>query len=248
MREHGLQQFPGPGEKGPFEFTFGAPIFEYLAKNPEAKKNFDCVMTGRRDGGPIRWFETYPVVSQLLNRPENDSGNEMIVVDVAGNVGHDLLDFATAYPSLSGRLVLEDLPLTFANMEDNDKFKLVKAGINLQEYDFFSPQPIKGARAYFFRDICHDWPDTHARQFLRQTAEAMRPKYSRLLIEDHVVDDRDAHHRPATSDILMMLLLTGIERTRRQWTDLLASVGLVIVKIWPSRRGLQSVIEAMKKV
>jgi fumagillin biosynthesis methyltransferase len=72
----------------------------------------------------------------------------------------------------------------------------------------------------------------------------MTKGYSKLLLDEHVLDDVDASHRGAASDMLMMLVLTGVERTRSQWKELLGSVGLKIVKVWPNRRGQQSVIEA----
>ena len=129
-------------------------------------------------------------------------------------------------------------------MEEWSKIKA--AGIEMQEYDFFTPQPIKRANIYFIRDVLHDWPDRAAIQLLSQTAEAMEPGRSRLLIEDHVVEVENVHHTPAAADILLMLILNGIERTLEQWTMLLKESGLRIVKVWPNGAGHQSIIEALK--
>ncbi|KAI9666819.1 MAG: hypothetical protein M1831_001595 [Alyxoria varia] len=248
MNEEGIKQFSEEGQKGPFEFTFGNTIWEYLTKNPAAKEHFDCTMTGRREGGPVQWFTTYPAFLELPSILEKCStSSDVKIVDVAGNKGHDLVAFSKAHPDISSQLILEDLPITFARMAPQEKTELLDAGIIMQSYDFFMPQPIEGALVYFFRDICHDWPDKQARKFLANTVAAMKAGYSKMLIEDHIVDEQGAHHIPATSDILMMLVLGGIERTLEQWTSLLASVGLIIVKIWPSRRGYQSVIEAEKE-
>ena len=210
------------------------------------KQNFDLAMAGRREGSLVEWFHTYPVATRLLGEAGEDPRGTLLV-DVAGNKGHDLLAFARAYPHFKGTLILEDLPGTFAGLGAEQESKINTAGIKLQEYDFFTPQPVAGARAYFFRDICHDWPDKQTRQLLGQTVKAMKPGYSRLLIEDFVLDESDVHHRPAASDVLLMLVLTGIERTHRQWMDLLESVSLEVVKIWPGKRGHQSVIEAIRK-
>ncbi|KAL9094483.1 MAG: hypothetical protein Q9165_003333 [Trypethelium subeluteriae] len=265
LKENGLQQFHNPNAKTPFEFTFGAPIFDYLSnpKHLEAKQIFDSLMHGRRKGAPIQWFDTYPAARELrvstkhatngavtngaTNGDSNGDSNEVLLVDIAGNKGHDLLAFSQTIVHTPGQLVLEDLPLTFSQIHPEQNEALKEAGIRLQEYDFFTPQPVKGARAYFFRDICHDWSDAYTERFLARTAEAMTPGYSKLLIEDHVVDDIGAHHRPAASDVLMMLVLSGIERTRKQWYALLEKIGLEIVQIWPSKRGHQSVIEAIKR-
>lgn len=255
MRAHGLQQFPVDEAKTPFEYAFGSRIFDYLQdpRNTEAKQTFDSLMRGRREGAPIQWFDTYPISKQLATDRRStpaiaDSGgqSQVLVVDVAGGHGHDILAFARTMDCEAGQLVLQDLPITLSHIEASQKDQLQKAGVCVTEYNFFTPQPIRGARFYFFRDICHDWHDDEARAFLRQTAQAMTPRYSRLLIEDHIVDAENAHHRPAASDMLMMLVLTGRERTEEQWRNLIDSVGLEIVKIWHSRRGHQSVIETWK--
>ena len=112
---------------------------------------------------------------------------------------------------------VESVPAPPSHSELQQKQRPLSTGINLQDYHFFTPQPIRGARAYFFRDICHDWSDEEAKPLLDHTADAMAPGYSRLSIEDRVVDDVNARYWPAASVVLTMLVLTGIERTRRQW-------------------------------
>lgn len=134
-------------------------------------------------------------------------------------------------------MILEDLPSTFAQLNEEERSRIKAAGIILQEYNFFTPQPIKGANTYFIRDVLHDWPGKAAVQLLSQTAEAMEPGRSRLLIEDHVVGVEDVHHTPAAADILLMLILNGIERTLEQWEILLKYLGLRIVTVWPNGAG-----------
>ena len=48
------------------------------------------------------------------------------------------------------------------------------------EYDFFTPQPIKGARIYLFRSVCHDWDDEKSIVLLRRIVAALDSSYSRL--------------------------------------------------------------------
>ncbi|KAL9050044.1 MAG: hypothetical protein Q9162_006865 [Coniocarpon cinnabarinum] len=256
MHVHGLKPCSSDDGKTPFEYTFGSRIFEYLQKpnGAEAKQNFDALMRGRRHGAPIQWFETFPASTLLINdiscKPVNGESktreDDVILVDVAGGQGHDILAFAKTIDHMEGQLVLQDLDITLSQIKADQKRLLQGKGIQLQPYDFFTPQPIQGAHFYFFRDICHDWHDEEARAILQQTARAMTPWYSRMLIEDHVVDVQNAHHRPAASDMLMMLVLSGRERTLPEWQDLISSVGLEIVKVWPSKRGHQSVIEVWK--
>lgn len=242
----GIHQFPEGNQKGPFELTFGAPIFDYLKQNNEAKAVFDNLMSGRREGVGVKWYETYPAAQELFPKDHSNghTDRDVFLVDIAGGRGHDIHSFATAHPNVPGRLILEDLPLTFSNLDAERVSTLTEAGIELQPYDMFEAQPIHGARAYFMRDIMHDWPDAACKIFLGNVAKAMTKGYSTLLLDDHVVEDVNASHRSAASDVLMMLVLTGLERTRKQWKELMGSVGLEILKIWPGAVGQQSVIEA----
>ena len=63
------------------------------------------------------------------------------------------------------------------------------ASILFQRHNFFDPQPIKGAAAYIFRHILHDWPDESCIEILRQTISAMDKNRSRILIVDQVMQD-----------------------------------------------------------
>jgi hypothetical protein len=77
----------------------------------------------------------YPVKERLGNSKED----EVLVVDIGGGAGHDLLGFKKRHPEVKGRLVLEELPYVIGQVE---KGKL--DGVELVEHDFYTPQPIKG--------------------------------------------------------------------------------------------------------
>lgn len=72
----------------------------------------------------------------------------------------------------------------------------------------------------------------------------MKKDYSSLLIREYVVPETGASLRTAAKDIQMMGLFAGMERTESQWINLLSLSGLRLVKIWSSRNGMESVIEA----
>ena len=101
------------------------------------------------------------------------------------------------------------------------------------------------ARAYYFRAIFHDWPDHICQKILLNTAAAMDPTYSRIIIVDFVLPDTNAGRMQSAMDIQMMSIGAGVERSKRQWTELLASVGLRINGIWNSSPGMESIIEAV---
>lgn len=100
-----------------------------------------------------------------------------------------------------------------------------------------------GARAYYFRNVLHDWDDDKCRTILQQTRAAMRPKYSKILLNEFVIPLRGACSFATYSDFMVMALAAGAERTERQWHDLLASVGMKIDKIWTLEPDSESIIE-----
>lgn len=88
-------------------------------------------------------------------------------------------------------------------------------------------------------------PDDKCRTILQHTAEAMEKGYSRVLFNEFVLSDQGSPMLPATMDINMMALLSGMERTKKHWSALLSSVGLKIVKIWGLGPEMESLIEAV---
>ena len=90
----------------------------------------------------------------------------------------------------------------------------------------------------------HDWDDDSARKILNQIVPAMDKKYSKVLINENVVPDVRAPWTITSEDLIMMALGAVLERTKKQWHDLLHSTGLKINKIWTYAQGAESLIEA----
>ncbi|KAJ6446468.1 S-adenosyl-L-methionine-dependent methyltransferase [Purpureocillium lavendulum] len=239
MRGPGIHQFADePGEVTLFQYAHGTKsIFGLLEKNEEQKKSFDDYMASRRLVDAPQWFEIFPAADRLGNVQSND---DVLLVDVGGGPGQELGRFKERHPEVLGRLVLQDLPLTLRRIEK------LPEGVESMEYDFFTPQPVKGARAYFLRDVLHNWSDAQGEKILSRIVEAMDPEYSTLLIDDYVLPDTGAELRAAEMDILMWLHTSGLERTVSQWKALFAKVGLELVQIWSADRGNESVIEARR--
>lgn len=229
-------QFENPQGKSPFEFTYQTGLWEHLAENPDIQRDCAAYMAGRR-AGQLRWLDVYPAESELAGKTTEDS---VLLVDIGGNQGHDLKMFKERHPNLPGRLILQDLP------EAVNKIETPLEGIEVIPYDFFTPQSIKGAQLYFFRGVCHDWSDEQCRKFLSNTVKAM-DKNSRLLINEFVLPNTGAGQLQASLDIMMMTLVSGLERTEMQWRALLESIGLEVVKIWSIMPEVEAVIEAKLK-
>ena len=74
----------------------------------------------------------------------------------------------------------------------------------------------------------------------------MLPDYSKLIIRGFILPDTNVPLYTACTDIRMMLLHAGMERTESQWKELLNGVGLELVGFWTVEIGGEGVIEAMK--
>ena len=103
-----------------------------------------------------------------------------------------------------------------------------------------------GARAYYFRNVLHDWSDSNCEEILRNTFMAMTPGYSKILINELVLPVQGAGPYATRSDFNMMALLAGMERTEKQWHELLGKIGLKIQKIWSTDSDCESIVEAVR--
>ncbi|KAF4513606.1 hypothetical protein G6O67_000855 [Ophiocordyceps sinensis] len=169
---------------------------------------------GRKSWGSPGGF---PVQERLIDGAI--VGDEVpFLVDIGGNVGHDLLQFKLHYPDAPGRLILQDLDTVIGQITDLDP-SIIRMG-----HDFHNEQPVKGARAYYMRSILHDWPDKVCVTILSRIKEAMKQGY-RL-------------------DMMMMTLLSSEERTEASWRRLIEhEAGLKITKIWSDGKSAEGLIE-----
>ena len=101
-----------------------------------------------------------------------------------------------------------------------------------------------GARAYYMHSVLHDWPDDVCERILANVKNAMERGYSKLLINENVIPDVQAHWEATALDMMMLALFASKERTAAQWKHLLEKrAGLKIVKIWGVGNGVESLIE-----
>ncbi|CAO1605760.1 hypothetical protein XANCAGTX0491_009266 [Xanthoria calcicola] len=227
---------PTNAQEAPFAYAETETMFQWMGKRPEQRRCFDNFMAARRTEVP-RWFEIWPV-SDTLRSGLRSGPDDVLLVDIGASHGHDLIRFQERYGSFPGRLMLQDLPETIETIHN------LAGGIEAMAYDFFTPQPVAGARIYYFGTVCHDWDDSSCVKFLTGTADAMERGYSTLLIYDYVVPAVGASVRAAAMDLQMMVLFGGMERTEMQWRAILRASGLDLVRVWSLAGASESVIEA----
>ncbi|PLN79648.1 S-adenosyl-L-methionine-dependent methyltransferase [Aspergillus taichungensis] len=211
---------PTEGTNSPFNVGFqtNSHFFEYLqTKNPRYPNlpaQFNSLMSTYHHGRPS-WTDEgfYPVQECLIDGAITEHNDAVFLVDVGGNKGHDLERFHAKYPSAPGRLVLQDQPSVLADLSSSHGTKPFEP----MAHDFFTPQPVRGARAYFLHSVLHDWNDELCVAILRNLATSMTRGYSRLLIYENVIPDTGAHWQATSLDLVMMADVAAKERTERQW-------------------------------
>ncbi|CAN8103135.1 unnamed protein product [Discula destructiva] len=241
-----LANMPRYLEKTGFKHVDGAPgpfqdcnstddlMFPYLMKNPEMMAHFNNFMSGSL-ASRANWFDKFETQGILLDGAKEDDPEATLLVDIAGGEGHDVEAFTKAFPNAPGKLVLQDLPPVIANIKQLDP-KIIR-----QPHDMFGEQPVKGARAYYMRNIYHDWPDDACVEIMKRISGAMSRGYSKLLIFEWIMPEKGVPLYPALLDINMMALLNGRERTEAKWTTLLNAAGLKVIKfhhVGPDEEGL----------
>ncbi|MCJ1432413.1 hypothetical protein MMC27_001769 [Xylographa pallens] len=231
---------PHDSSDGPFQYAHNTkvPFFMWLGEHPQYLENFNNYMAGYR-AGKVSWtHEGFYPVSERLEAGLKKDDDAVLLVDVGGGMGHDLEDLKARFPDLKGRLLLQERPEVIRQIAN------LSPGFEVTEHDFFTAQPVKGARAYYLHSVLHDWDDASSHRILTHLATAMERGYSKLLINELVVPDKGAAWSVTSMDWVMLALGAVRERTESDWRELLKSAGMKIVKIWTWEQGTESLIEA----
>lgn len=197
-------------------------------------------MSAYRDG-KANWYDPgfYPVFERMITGFDA-SASEVLLVDVSGGTGHDVAAFAAQHSPHPGKIVLQDRKPTIASLmasSDEQPFEV-------QACDYFTPQPIKAARAYFLHSVLHDWGDEDSVRILENLVPALKRGYSRVLLNEIMVS-KEKPTLAATSMDMMMLAHFGVrERTESDWRAILERAGLRIANIYTYPGVAESLIEA----
>jgi hypothetical protein len=101
---------------------------------------------------------------------------------------------------------------------------------------------VPAADAYLLKSVLHDWPDDRCIEILGTCRRSLRPDGVVLLVE--TVLGRPGHEKQAAfSDLNMLVLPGGRERTEQEFGDLFAAAGLHLRRVIDTHTHM-SVIEA----
>jgi hypothetical protein len=182
------------------ELVLPGGYWAHYASHPEDGRIFNAAMAGKAYGAVSGVVASY------------DFSPFGVIADIGGGRGHLLRAVLDATPKASG--ILFDLPhvITEAAAAASDRLRL-------QAGDFFKDR-LPSCDAYVMMEVIHDWADEEAVAILKAVRQAAPVGAILLLIEAIVPDDPGPHWSKAL-DVLMLGLLGGRQRTRREYEALL---------------------------
>jgi len=209
-----------------FQSLNGQDIWSYRADRPAEGAVFDRAMTELSRGSAEAVIAAY------------DFSAFHHVVDVGGGRGLMLAAILAAHPRMQGTLF--DQPQVVAGAKAVLEPHGVADRCQIAGGSFFEKVP-EGGDAYLMRVVIHDWEDDEASAILKACRRAMRQTAKLILIERIIAP---ANETPATKfmDLNMLALPGGRERTRGEFSDLLAASGFELTRVVPA--GRLNVIEA----
>ncbi|KAL9608903.1 MAG: hypothetical protein Q9167_006284 [Letrouitia subvulpina] len=206
----------------PFQLAHGTGEvpFAWIVEQPSFLENANLWMTGQHEGRKV-WLEEFSFESEICKG--NFEPDTPLFVDVGGGLGHQCQLLRQKFPHHPGRVILQDLPVVIEQA-------LPLLGVEKMPHNFWTLQPVKGAKAYYMRNVLHDYPDDKCVTILQNTSGAMGED-SQLLIDEMVVPTKGAHPQATQYDMAMMACLAAIERSEKQWLALLEAAGMKLVRI-----------------
>lgn len=193
----------------------------------------------------LKWHEMPGIIQGVFGdyQAKND---EVLMIDVGGGSGHDLVSFRAAHPDVKGRLIVQDLPETIRAA--NAAGELAVKGIEAGEHDFFTQEMVMGARVYYLKMVLHDWPDEQCKQILANLKPALEAGHSRILLNEIIIPEVGAGWFETSVDMIMMCCHSAQERREKHWRSLIESVdGLKVNNIWNVDGAVEKVIEIVLK-
>jgi hypothetical protein len=208
-----------------FQDLNGKDVWQFRAEHPQHGATFDRAMTEHSRGSAEAVIRAY------------DFSSFAHIVDIGGGQGSLLSAILRAHPHIRGTLFDQPAVVTGARAVLAERGVIERCDI--VGGSFLETVP-KGGDAYLMRVVIHDWEDPEAVAILKVCRRAMCDTAKLLLIERLVAPPNDM---PATkfSDLNMLVMPGGRERTREEFSDLFAAAGFELTGIFPA--GMHNVIE-----
>lgn len=183
----------------------------------------------------LTWYDVFPVEEQAANM----TSDQVLWIDVGGNLGHRTREFRAKFPGLPGKLFVQDTLSVVATIP-------AQPGIESMSHDFFQEQPVKGAKFYYMRHILHDWIDDDCVLILRRLKDAMAVNPV-VLIDEIVVPDMHAHHLTSALDLATMSIFESRERTVSEFREIAEKAGLELISAATYKPTMRMSIMALRR-
>jgi hypothetical protein len=196
-----------------FEAQFGESVWVWRSRQPALASQFNRTMAA--------WATMVaPALAAAF-----DFGTAENVADIGGGSGSLLAGILTQHPGLRG--IVFDQPTVAAEADPVLQEAGVWDRVEIVGGDFFVDVP--QADVYVMKSILHDWSDEDSLRILRTIRPRATPA-ARLLVVERVVGGPNEDLQGKLSDLHMLVMPGGLERTLDEWRDLLARGG------WELRR------------
>jgi SAM-dependent methyltransferase len=213
-----------------FNRVFGMSGWEHRQQHPELDAYFNA---GLQQG--TAWA-TGSILAAY------DFSSFRTVADVGGGHGVLLAAILKAHPSVSG--ILFDQPHVVAGALSHLEAAGVAARCKIVGGSFFDRMP-DGADAHILKHVIHDWDDDRGLAILRNCHSALKEQGTLLLIERVMPVRVEEDPEAILTDLHMLALTGGRERSEREYGALLAAAGFRLARVIPTQSGF-SIIEGVR--
>lgn len=194
----------------------GTDAFDYLNQNPDLVEVFHRCNSDTTDMMVGFLTAAYPFKDFST------------IVDVGGGVGQLLAAILTAAPKSKGILYdlehgLTQAPQLLNQREVADRVEVVAGS-------FFDSVPA-GGDLYVIKNVLHDWPDEDAIKILQGIRTATAPGAMVLLVEFVIPENSRINHLGHWSDLEMLIMQAGRERSAAEYSRLLEAAGFRMTRV-----------------
>jgi O-methyltransferase domain/Dimerisation domain len=200
------------------DIVYGMGPFEFLAAHPERSQKLQAALSERTAAFARSVAAGY------------DFSPMRTVADIGGGNGTLLAAILQAHGHLRG--ILFDVPPVVAGAAEVLRAAGVADRCDIVPGDFFQGVP-DGADAYLLANVVHDWDDASSVRILGACRQSAADD-GRVLLIERLIPDRPADAVPALlSDLNMLVITGGRERTTAEYDQLLAQAGLNRTQVRP---------------
>jgi len=198
-----------------FDHAHGVSVWDWFSSHQDELDTFASAM------GRATALEA-PLLSTLYPFDELSR-----LCDVGGGSGTLLSEILVRHRSLRG--VLCDAPAVLEQARALLSARAVLDRVELCPGSFFDRVP-QGCDGYVMKSVLHDWDDQRSLEILRNVRGAMR-EGARLILFDAVLDPIERRVEATMSDLQMLVVCAGRERTLAQFRALLEQTGFTMGRL-----------------